>query len=112
MRPLTFDGSDDDERTGEIATAGDSIRAIFEACGYTENLFDQKAKVVCKEVVAERFGKEASSLLTVRDLREGQLIIEVGKAAWRHRLSLEAPALIQAINHAVGSEAVTSIRLM
>ena len=103
---------DDDVRLERIQKAGASMMAVIEACGYTEKVLEQRALAQWAATAAARLGPAAAECSTAKEIREGQLIIEVKKAAWRHRLALEVPALVRAINDELGSEAVTSIRLM
>lgn len=102
----------DDIRSETIEKAATSIRAIFEACGYTEKIAEQQAGYLWGRVISDRLGKNAADMTCVREIRAGQLIVKVEKAAWRHRLTLEVPEVIREINRRLGSEAVTSIRLV
>ena len=103
---------EDDVRSEKIERAGPSIQAFLRACGYTEKLQEERVLVLWSEMAARHLGPTARAFSRAKGMREGQLIVEVSKAAWRHRLALEVPALILAINEELGSDAVTSIRLV
>jgi hypothetical protein len=113
MKRLSFDvAAEEEARSERIEKAGASIQAFLKACGYTERVKEEQALALWPKVISKLLGPSAAEFSSGKEIREGQLIVEVKKAAWRHRLSLEVPALIRSLNDELGSEAVTSIRLM
>tara|TARA_Y100001934_G_scaffold159276_1_gene190334 strand:- start:453 stop:782 length:330 start_codon:yes stop_codon:yes gene_type:complete len=109
MNPLI---SDTETRTESIRSAGDSIAAVIESCGYKDKLNQAKIMGVWPAAVKERLGPEALESCKSAKIREDQLILEVSSSAWRHRLAFEVNLLVEAINKSLGSEVLSSIRLV
>ena len=99
-------------RSGTLESIGHSIKTAMERCGYTEKFLEQRALSLWGPVVSELLGPLANQTTEVKEIREGQLIVKVDKAAWRHRLSIEVPTLIRNINSRTGSRVVQSVRLV
>ena len=112
MNSLTFEPVSDEEiRTNQIQRVGSSITGFLDAQGYTEKINEQKAIVFWKSIVEDSLGLEASKITTAKQMKNGELLVIVSKAAWRHRLAFETPKLVQMLNNRLGSDTVVSIRL-
>ena len=102
----------DEERTERTERASSAIGAFLDACGYTKKLSEQRALALWPSVVTECVSAEAAQAAAASEVRNGELMVSVPKAAWRHRLTFETPKLIQVLNNRLGSEAIVSIRLV
>ena len=112
MKSLTFESfSDDENRTNQVQRAGSSITQFLEAHGYTDKLNEKRAIGIWESIVEDSLGPEASMISTAKHVKNGELLVIVSKAAWRHRLAFETPKLVQMLNKRLGSNTVSSIRL-
>lgn len=101
-----------DERNSKTEHVGSSIKFLIEACGYTEKWFEQRALALWSTLIERHMGAKAEQFSEAKEIRHGELIVKVSKAAWRHRLSFEVPKMIRMINDDLGAETVKSIRLV
>ena len=99
-------------RTERMERAGSAIASFLDTCGYTDRFSAHRAIALWSSVVQEHLGPEAAKAALAREIRNGELVVVVSKAAWRHRLTFETPRLIQELNDRLGSESVSSIRLV
>ena len=110
MQLSTFEASE--ERTERTERASSAIGVFLDACGYTKKVSEHRALGLWHVLVEEQVGPEAAQTSTAKEVRNGELIVAVPKAAWRHRLTFETPKLIQVLNTRLGSETILSIRLV
>lgn len=100
------------ERSKKTEHVSLSIKSFIEACGYTEKLSEQRALALWSTLIARHMGVDAEQFSQAKEIRQGELVVKVSKAAWRHRLSFEVPHMIQMMNDELGAETVKSIRLL
>jgi predicted nucleic acid-binding Zn ribbon protein len=101
-----------EERTERTERASSAIGAFLDACGYTKKISEHRALGLWHVLVEEHVGPDAAQASVAQEVRNGELIVAVPKAAWRHRLTFETPRLVQILNTRLGSEAILSIRLV
>jgi predicted nucleic acid-binding Zn ribbon protein len=112
MKSLTFESvSVEETRTNQVQRAGFSINKLLDACGYMEKINEQRAIGFWESIVEDSVGPEASKSTTAKQMKNGELLVIVSRAAWRHRLAFETPKLIQMLNKRLGSDTVLAIRL-
>ncbi|MCH2663767.1 DUF721 domain-containing protein [bacterium] len=109
MNRLSFE--DPEPRSEKIQLAGSSVKALLDACGYTQKLDEQRAITLWGECITQIFGPEAIVAPSVKSVDRKELTVTVAKAAWRHRLTFELPKIIASMNDALGSKVIESIRL-
>ena len=74
---------DPEPRSEKIQLAGSSVKALLDACGYTQKLDEQRAITLWGECITQIFGPEAIVATSVKGVDRKELTVTVAKAAWR-----------------------------
>ena len=91
---------------------GDGLRRLVASLGIGARLRDERALRLWPVVADALLGASVAPGCKALRIRRGELLVSVAEDAVRHRVLMERGRLVDALNRAVGSEQVSSIRLV